>query len=375
MSLDAIIEQNEATERLRAFAASGRVPGSLLFVGPWGVGKTRTALTFARALECLERDDDACDACLSCRKALKFAHPDIRFLFPMSHSQKRTESAKKEEEEQLEAEALRAFSEDPFHIIQFDRNPSIWVERVQELRRAAAMTAAEGRCKVFVLREVDRMSPAQANTILKILEEPPADTHFVLTTARPQALLPTVVSRCQRVDFTPLGRDAITRVLVEERGLDATDARFCAALAQGSLGRALQMVGEDVRGLRDQALAILAAAERGGSHLHAVVEAVSKQKDRNLIRRLAHAMAVWHGDLLRVRYGLGEEQIANVDKLGELRTQAASIDVEEIQRRLELFERLRVAMDQNAGYQVSMYWLMAGLADPEATADSLLVDA
>ncbi len=365
MPFQDIIEQQIAIERLRTFVRTDKVPNSLLFVGPWGVGKTRTALTFARALNCLEESEDACDDCASCRKALKFLHPDIRFVFPMSHS-KKTGKARTEEEEKWEAEALRAYGENPFHIIQFDRNPSIWIEKTREIRQQSVMTLSEGRRQVFVLREADRMLVEQANSILKILEEPPVNTHFILTSSRPQALLSTIISRCQRVDFAPLSRVAITDVLQAECKLKAADATLCAALAQGSLGRAVQMADEDVRRLRDLALAVLAGAERGGAHLHAVVEEIAKERDRNLVRRLATALAIWHGDLLSVRYGLDEERLTNVDRLADLRRQAKSTSVAEIHRRLGLFEELRVAMDQNVGYQVAMYWLMASLADAEA---------
>ncbi|MGD8396516.1 MAG: AAA family ATPase [Candidatus Eiseniibacteriota bacterium] len=371
MGFDAIIEQTQAREHLTALLAADRVPNALLFVGPWGVGKTRTALILARALNCLERRDDACDVCPSCRKARHFGHPDIRLIVPMPHSQKKG-AAKEEDEERQEAETLERLAEDPFHVIQFDRNPSIWIDKTRELKRLAAMTCAEGRRKVFVLREADRMRDDQANSLLKVLEEPPSDTHIVLTTARPQALLPTIVSRCQKVEFTALSREAIARVLCEHRELEPPDAAFCAALAQGSLGQALLMAGEDVRTLRDQALAVLAAAERGGAYLHTVVGAIAGERDRALIRRLAQALAVWHGDLLAVRYGLGDERIANLDRRHELEQQAARLDAAEIERRLGLFEELRVAMDQNVGYQVALYWLVACLADPEAAGESLL---
>jgi DNA polymerase-3 subunit delta' len=355
-----ILEHDGPKERLRHFMAADRVPGSLLFHGPWGIGKTRTALTFARALNCETNTGDACDACASCRKALKFAHPDIRFVFPMPRA--RTEA----EEEKVESSTLAAQAKDPLHVIQFDKNATIWIDTVRAIRRASAMTAAEGRRKVFVIRDADRMGANLAGVLLKILEEPPADTHFILTSGRAQALLPTIVSRCQALRFRPLAHRTVAKVLETERGIGAAEARLCAALAQGSLGRALLMAAEDVRALRDQALAVLAAAERGGAALHEMAGELAGQRDRDLMRRLAHALAVWHGDLLTIRYGLGKERLANVDQLAELKRQAAAIDVGEIQRRLDLFEELRLSMDRNVGYAIAAYWLMASLAEPAA---------
>jgi len=366
MPLNDIVEQDAAKERLHTFWEGGRLPGSLLLHGPVGVGKTRLALTYARALNCEVGDGDACDACASCRKALKFAHPDIRFVFPMPHGKSASD------DEQQEARILEQLAKDPWTIIQFDRNASIWIEKVRTMRRQSAMATAEGRVKVFVVRDADRMAENLAGALLKILEEPPRDTHFILTTSRLQALLPTIVSRCQAVSMTPLSRTAIAGVLTGRFQVEAADARLCAALAQGSLGRALLMAGEDVRALRDQAVALLAAAEQGGRAMFAAADGLARERDRTLMRRLAHALAVWHGDLLAVRYGLDEERIANLDRLADLRDQAARIGVDEIRRRLTVFEEMREAQDRNVGYAIAAYWLVAALNDPAATTEPLL---
>jgi hypothetical protein len=103
-----------------------------------------------------------------------------------------------------------------------------------------------------------------------------------------------------------------------------------------------------------------------------VANELAGARDRNLMRRLAHMLAVWHGDLLAVRYQLGEHRIANIDLRKRLERQAREITVDEIDRRLRIFEELRIAMDRNVGYAIAAYWLMASLADPQASRATLL---
>ena len=295
MPFEEILDQEGAKRMLAALLRADRIPGALLFHGPWGVGKTRLALAFARALLCDNGPAGAevpCNACPACRKGLKLIHPDLRFLFPLP-------GGKPEESEAEEAETLRAYAADPYAVIQFDRFVSIPIERLRELKRQAQMRPVEGRRKVFVLREADRMLELQQNALLKVLEEPPPDTHFILTTARPQALLPTIVSRCLRVSLGPLPRAIVVERLIAERGVERSKAELAAGMAEGSLAEAMIFAGEDVGKVRDQALDLLRAAEAGGPALHAAAQALAGGKDRGLVRRLAVALAVWHGDLIQ----------------------------------------------------------------------------
>jgi DNA polymerase-3 subunit delta' len=254
-------------------------------------------------------------------------------------------------------------------VLQFDRFASISIDKVRELKRLATLTHAEGRHKVFVLREADRMLEVQQNALLKLLEEPPPDTHLVLTSSRPQSLLSTIVSRCQAVAFGPLASETIARVLERERGLEPARAALAAGMADGSLGQALLLAaegGEDIHALRDKALALLGAAERGGLEIHRLAQEIGGGKDRTLVRRLAHGLALWHGDLLRVRAGGAAERLVNRDLRRALEAEASRLAVAEIRRRIDLCEELIQAVDSNANLTLAVYWLLVSLGDPEA---------
>ncbi len=356
MVLSEIHEQEGARRALGALVASGRIPGALLFHGPAGVGKTRAALAFARAVLCETGGPEPCESCTACRKARKLVHPDLKLLFPLP-------SGKPEEIEAEEAAVHRAYAADPYHVIRYDRFTSIPIDRLRELKRQAYMSPVEGGRKVFVLREADRMLEVQQNALLKLLEEPPVDTHLILTSSRPEALLPTLVSRCLRVAFTPLGRDTIVSLLTRERGLDPRRAALVAGLAAGSLGEAMGLAGEDVNEVRDRAVELVAIAEKGGPALHAAAQALAGSRDRGLVRRLALAIAIWHGDLLRVRAGMGE--VVNADRLLDLQAAAGQLSLARIGGRVGLCTELIANLDQNANLGIAIYAFLVRLAHPD----------
>jgi hypothetical protein len=165
------------------------------------------------------------------------------------------------------------------------------------------------------------------------------------------------------VSFGPLPRAIVAERLVAERGLDPRQAQLTAGMAEGSLGQAMLSAGEDVVQIRDQALALLAAAEAGGKELHAAAQTLSGAKDRRLIRRLARALAVWHGDLLRVR--VGAQGIVNEDRRGELEQVAGRLGLDRIRTRITLAADFLEAIDQNANLSTAVYGLLAGLGREE----------
>ena len=380
MGFSDILEREGAKRQLKAVLRSRQVPGALLFQGPWGVGKTRTALAFARALNCETTADDACDTCPSCKRALKFMHRDIRFIFPWPAG------GKPDEIEAEEADALRGWAGDPWYLppsewggtdpeARSTRFATISIDKVRELRRAAGMSLAEGRAKVFVVREADRMLAVQQNALLKLLEEPPPATHLILTTGRPQALLSTIVSRCQVVSFAPLSSATIARVLAEVRRFAPAPARIGAGMAAGSLGRALLFADDDVEKVRRKALAVLDTALARGPDVASLAQELAQAKDRSQLRLLATILALWHGDLLRARAGIPAERLTNPDRAAELARAGAHLSTAIIRQRIELCEALIEAIDKSANLSVTVHWFLVGLADPAAARASLLAPA
>jgi DNA polymerase-3 subunit delta' len=229
----------------------GKLAHALLFHGTDGSLTLPLALALATYLHCEKRSDtDACGLCPACSKSLKYIHPDTHFVFPFSN----VEGDK--DEERLRAELLKSWrsflTEQPFGgldewINSFggeDKTAIISRESGREIIRALSLKPFESPNKVMIIWLPETMHPSAANSILKILEEPPAHTYFFLVTEAADRLLPTVVSRTQSVSVPLLPDETVARYAVEAMHLDKSKAAPIVRQAEGSLRRALQLVDQ-----------------------------------------------------------------------------------------------------------------------------------
>src|SRR3989475_2322036 len=231
--------------RLVGAIASGRLPQALLFEGPTGVGKQRLALWLAQALMCEAGLGEGCGKCQHCKLVLSLSHPDVHWFVPLELSKKGGDADKQVElvEEAL-GEEMAARRQQPLY-----QPPSglasHGIAAVRLLLRRLVLTPAMGRRKVFVIGDAERLVPqtgaeAAANALLKALEEPPADTVFVLTSAAPDALLPTILSRVVRVRVARLGDSVVAAFAQQELGVTGQrDLGQRVALADGRIGKLL----------------------------------------------------------------------------------------------------------------------------------------
>lgn len=197
-----IVSQERAIYRLQEILSNGRPSHAYLFSGPEGVGKKLLAFWFARALLCLSPDSDhyPCNSCRSCRKLDSGNHPDVSLVEPSEGSLK--------------------------------------IDQMRRLRHNANFRPFEGRYRVTVIDQAHKLTDQAANSILKLLEEPPSADIFVLVCPDPSLLLPTILSRCQVVQCVPVPRDQIERFLVEEFRLNADKAQTIVSLSEGNMKRA-----------------------------------------------------------------------------------------------------------------------------------------
>jgi len=229
--------------RLAAAVRSGRLPQALLLEGPQGVGKQRLALWLAQPMLCEQGQNEPCGTCRGCRQVSTLSHPDLHWFVPLEPSRKGADADKQIElvqaalGEEMAARRERPLYEPPSGMAAHT------IAAVRLLLRRVVLTPAVGPGKVFIIGDAERLipqpsSPEAANALLKVLEEPPADTVVILTAAEPDALLPTILSRVVRVRVDRLPDSVVTSFVQKELPGVANPTRIVSA-AEGSIGRVL----------------------------------------------------------------------------------------------------------------------------------------
>lgn len=244
-----IIGQEEVKQRLLMDVKSGRVPHARLFCGPEGSGKLPMAVAYARYLCCTNRGEtDACGQCPSCVKFNKLIHPDVHFAYPVKSGNVSDDYLR---------EWRNLFLSSPYfsfpHWMEAmgveNQQPIINVKESDVISRKLTLKSSAGGYKVMIIWLPEKMNVQCANKLLKLLEEPPTQTVFLLISEAPELLLQTILSRTQRVDFPKLSLEEIASALKEQYALQPTDAEQVARLSEGNFLRALETihVNEDSR--------------------------------------------------------------------------------------------------------------------------------
>lgn len=242
-----IIGQETVKQRLRLEVHEGRVPHAQLFAGPEGTGALPLAIAYARFLLCTRRgEEDACGTCPSCVKLNKLAHPDLHFVFPVV---KRKGGGDTVSDDYIREWRELAISTPYFGMNHWldamgaeNQQAQIFVKESDELVRKLSLKSSEGGYKVVIIWLPEKMKVECANKLLKLLEEPPAQTVFLLVSEEPDRILPTILSRTQRINVPRLEDAEIAGALKVRFGLQDTDAAETARLAEGSYLQALEII-------------------------------------------------------------------------------------------------------------------------------------
>ena len=323
-----VVGQERPLGVLERALASGRVAGTYLFHGPAGAGPRAAALAFAQALQCERRGrpggpaGDACGACLACTKAARLIHPDVHVYLPYPKTSK---GADKDDRPADYSERLHRLAADPYAPVDYRQRATLDAEGPsnkqvehrkrpvdQALRHDMTFVPVEGRHVVGVLTDADRIRTEAANSLLKLLEEPGPDVVLVLTAERAENVLPTILSRCQRVRFDPLPAADIERALAA-RGVAADAAAFTARMADGSLTRALELVGsEELAARRQLALDFVRKAYTGRPDQLAPLVQAAAGLGREALKGWLGLVTVWVRDLVLAQ--AGAPHVVNVDQ-------------------------------------------------------------
>lgn len=250
MQFKAVIGQAEIKKRLIQSVEEDRIPHAQLFVGPPGNGKLKLALAFAQYINCSHRSgDDACGVCPSCQKYAKLIHPDLFFSFPVI----KTKSIDKPTSSDYITKWRTYFLENPYPqyekwmqlIADENKQGSIYVDEAKDLIRKLNQKSYEGEYKTTIIWLPELMNITCANKILKILEEPPTKTIFILVSEAEEKLLTTIRSRCQLIRVPRITDHDLAQALSQMPQSGSYNPTTIAHLARGNYFLAQELINND----------------------------------------------------------------------------------------------------------------------------------
>lgn len=343
---DRLTGNQRSKDVLRRMLADGRVPGALLLAGEEGVGKKLFALELAKAINCLAPVGvEACDKCSPCvrlsrSKFTEYSEPD--------------DNKKK-----------IVWSDHPDVGLVRPYNRIIRVDPMREIEREANYRPFEGKARLFLIEEADKLNEASSNALLKTLEEPPPTSHLVLLTSRPASLLPTIRSRCQMIRFAPLKPAEVEAHLLKEKGIPPKDARLLASVARGSIGRALCINLETYLQQREAMLDVLdaLAVKLDRARLLRASEAMNDAKHKDEYEPRLDVLATLVHDVWSLALGSPDEKVINNDLRAQLSGIVSNIETSRAARWLSQIERHRRGLDVNINRKVATDALFLSMAD------------
>jgi len=360
---------------LRGMLSRERVPHALLLAGPRGIGKFTLALMFAQAANCERRrisqpgsgqpaGDDFCGECAACLKIGELSRPgplierglEARGASPDAATVERVPLILQTNPD------VWLLVPDPVRLRNPVARPLLRLGQLRAVQRAAQFAPA-GRRRLFLLEGAETMAEAHSNAFLKILEEPPESSTLILMTAQPDALLPTIRSRCLQFFFAPLAPQAVERVLETRAKIAPADRRLAAQLSRGCPGAALSLDLDESRRLRREALQLIehVATGRDFTQVFQLTAQLTKGEAVPFENLLELFYNVFH-DLLDAVSGVSLPALRNPDLQGEIKALASRVSVDWVTRAVGRLDTLSSGLRRNTNRQLGLDSMAAALA-------------
>ena len=308
MAFNDIKGQDKAVEALKAAIRNERIAHAYIFAGPNGVGRSFLARNFAKAVNCDNAEAAPCDSCQSCKKIDRDIHPDVKWI-------------NKDE-----------------------KSGQIKIGQIRQLENRIILKPYEGNYKVFIIVEAELMNIEASNSFLKTLEEPPQNSLLILIVERPKDLAPTIASRCQLIRLRPMEKVELSKILINEYGIDKEKAEFLSRISEGRLGRAIGY-GHDMVGWKNEVLDELSDDECVEDYAGANREELSKKLD---------VLASWYRDLMVFKATQNEGLLINADRIDGIKKAATSHRPEELVCMLEEVLNTKVRIENNVNPKLAL---------------------
>ena len=302
---------------LKQALAQNRVGHSYLFSGVDATGKKTLALEFAKVVNCEKSEEinDSCGKCPACLKISRNNHPDIFFI---------------------EAEG------------QFIR-----ISAIREIQGQMTFRPMEGRKRVFVIDDADRMNEQAANALLKTLEEPTPANILILVTAKPYTLPSTIISRCRHMRFNPVAIDTVAKFLIERKNMEKQNALLLAGLSGGSIGQALELNKEDVIACRAEILKMLASTKKS-EPMSLLAFAAFFGQDKRAIKQGFNILQTCFRDALVYKETQNDQMLINQDNSSLIASLASRLTGPQILQNIALMEKTGETIEQNVNKSLTL---------------------
>ncbi len=346
--------QKRALFILSKIISKGRISGGYLFYGPQGVGKFGAALDFAMAINC-QNENPPCRKCNSCQKFISLNHPDLNYIFPSPNLEYSVGGGVKNVKFLKELESYKKNKiNTPYNEFLFSTNALIRIDAVHMLQHRINLSPNEAKYKICIIEDCDKMNISASNAFLKTLEEPPEDTIIIMITTNINDLLPTIVSRCQKIQFIRLPHTLIEDQIMKSSNISQVDAKVYSRIADGNMEKALRMANLGNIASRDISEKILEAAILGDD-----CEFLSSFKNRipqsqNYLSEIISYLIVWLSDIFMFSHD--PSRILNIDKtetIEQLYHKAPQLE-QNIPQIIEYLEKIKGYLKNNINASITL---------------------
>jgi len=367
MGFDEFLGNQRIVSALRGMLRRERVASAMLFTGPRGIGKYTLARMFAQAANCERLKDDFCGECSSCVRIARLADPQPLIEAGLTERGESADAAAVERTPLiLETHPdVWLIVPDPVRLRSPVARPMIRVGQLRAVQRAAYFKP-QGRRRIFILDGADTMRWNDADLFLKILEEPPESATLILLAPAPDAMLPTIRSRCLQFHFAPVPAEQLEAFLKERahgKPGKPADRKLAAQLAAGSPGAALETDLAESRRLRGMILDLIHRAVTGEKYgdVFAATAQLAKQENESFENILALFYSLLT-DVLDSSEGVNSSFLRNPDLRGEIESLSKKIDWRWVQRATRSLDTLESGMRRNTSRQLGLDALVTSLS-------------